>query len=94
MMAALPVPAPGCRGGRRPRRDNKLLVLDGQEVCLAEAARRLQISAAALHCRLIARTGSRDYAGTDVRGVCADVKRTPVEASRLAHAAKARIAQF
>ena len=77
------------RGGRHPRHDNKFLILDGQQLCLTEAARRLELSPSALHFRMLARTGSRDYAGTDVRAVRADVKFTRIEASRAAHAVKA-----
>ncbi len=84
--------APGhkeTRGGRHPRRDNKFLILDGQQLCLSEAARRLDLSPSALHFRMLARTGTRDYSGTDVRAVRADVKFTLIEASRAAHAVKA-----
>jgi hypothetical protein len=84
--------APGhkeTRGGRHPRHDNKFLILDGQQLCLSEAARRLDLSPSALHFRMLARTGTREYSGTDVRAVRADVRFTRIEASRAAHAVKA-----
>jgi len=87
---ALRTPAPP-RGGRVPRSDNRWVVLDGQRMILTDAARQLGISNVALHFRLVNRTGTTDYSGTDVRAVGADRKHTQIEASRLAHAAKARI---
>ncbi len=79
------------RGGRVTRSDHGWVVLDGQRMILTDAARRLGISNVALHFRLVNRTGTKDYSGTDVRAVGADMRHTAVEASRLAHAAKARI---
>lgn len=78
-------------GGRFPRSDNRWVVLDGQRMILTDAARKLGISNVALHFRLVNRTGGKDYDGVDIRAVRADRKHTPTEASRLAHAAKARI---
>ncbi len=79
------------RGGRVARSDNRWVVLDGQRMILTDAARELGISNVALHFRLVNRTGGNDYDGVDVRAVGADRKHTAVEASRLAHAAKARL---
>ena len=54
-------------GGRRDRHDHRWVVLDGQRVCLSDAARELGLSASALHGRLVRRTGRRDYQDVDVR---------------------------
>jgi hypothetical protein len=79
------------RGGRFARQDNRYVVLDGRRMPLVDAARQLGISNVALHFRLVSRTGGKNYDGVDVRAVGADRKHTAVEASRLAHAAKARL---
>lgn len=62
------------------RRDNVFVVLDGEWVCLTEAARRLGISASALRFRIIKRIKSKQYLGVDVRGIKAD---RPALAKRL-----------
>lgn len=36
-------------GGRRERKDHRYVILDGHRLCLADAARLLGMSAAALH---------------------------------------------
>jgi hypothetical protein len=64
--------AKACRGGRRPRADNRWVVLDGESMILSDAARRLGISLVALHFRLVNRTGGKEYDGVDVRAVGAD----------------------
>lgn len=76
---------------RAVRRDAHIVVLDGERIYLTEAARRLNISPAALHFRLVARTGTKHYTGVDIRAVRADVPYSRAEASRAAHAAKARL---
>ena len=60
------------RGGRRERKDARMVILDGRRLCLTEAARELGISAVALHFRLVNRTGTADYREIDIRVVGAD----------------------
>ena len=48
---------PDHRGGRRERKDQRMVVLDGERLCLTEAARRLGLSASTLHFRIFRRTG-------------------------------------
>ena len=83
--------APSVHVGPRKRKDNRYVLLDGESLCLTEAARRLGLSTAALHFRLVARTGTREYAGIDVRAIGADVPRTPAEITTAANAAKAKL---
>lgn len=59
-------------GGRRIRKDNRYVILDGRRLCLSDAARELGITASALHYRLVVRTGKKDYLNVDVRAVGAD----------------------
>ena len=68
---AAPKPSPP-RGGVRNRHDARMVVLDGARITLTEAARRLQISASALHFRIVRRTGDIAYRETDIRAVGAD----------------------
>lgn len=65
------------RGGFRKRRDARMVVLDGQRLCLTEAARRLGMSASALHFRIVRRSGTTDYSDVDLRAIQVEVKRTP-----------------
>lgn len=67
---------PERRGGRRDRKDARMVILDGQRVCLAEAARRLGLSTSALHFRLLHRTRDPQYCDVDVRAVGADARAT------------------
>lgn len=60
------------RGGRRNRPDARMVILDGERLCLTEAARRLGIAPSALHFRLLSRTKSKEYDGVDIRAVGAD----------------------
>lgn len=62
----------GGRGGRQPRSDNRFVILDGETMILADAARTLGVSLIALHYRLVNRTGKNDYGCVDVRLVGAD----------------------
>lgn len=59
-------------GGRVLRRDHRIVILDGQRLCLTDAARRVGISPVALHFRLVNRTGNANYGRVDVRAVGAD----------------------
>ena len=59
-------------GGRRQRKDNRFVLLDGERLCLKDAARRLSVSMVALHFRLVNRTGDANYGCVDVREVGAD----------------------
>ena len=68
------------RGGRRERSDNRMVLLDGERLCLTVAARRLGISTAALHYRIVARTGTKEYAEVDLRAISIDVLRAPTGA--------------
>jgi hypothetical protein len=68
------------RGGRRNRKDARMVILDGERLCITEAARRLEITASTLHFRLLARTKTKDYDGVDVRAVGADGARVETQA--------------
>ena len=59
-------------GGYRLRKDHRFVILDGLRMHLTAAARRLGITAAALHLRIVRRTQNPAYQDTDVRGVGAD----------------------
>lgn len=72
---------PERRGGRRVRSDNRLVILDGQKMCVAEAARRLGITHSALNWRLVNRVGERNYGCVDVRQVGADRSKLPPRGS-------------
>ncbi|MGO9008591.1 MAG: hypothetical protein ACLQPN_00695 [Bryobacteraceae bacterium] len=67
---------PEQRGGRRERKDQRVVVLDGERVCLTDAARRLGISPSALHFRIVNRTGGTEYGLVDLRSIGADVVRS------------------
>jgi hypothetical protein len=61
------------RGGRRNRPDARMVILDGEHLCLTEAARRLCISPSALHFRIVNRTGGdAGYSDVDLRTIGAD----------------------
>lgn len=64
------------RGGRRNRPDARMVILDGEHLCLTEAARRLGISPSALHFRIANRVGAAEYGEVDLRLVEADVVRS------------------
>ena len=64
---------PERRGGRRNRRDTRFVVLDGQRLCLADAARALGVTTSTLHFRLVNRVHDKNYQEVDVRAVGADV---------------------
>jgi hypothetical protein len=61
------------RGGRRDRSDTRFVVLDGQRLCLADAARALGVTTSTLHFRLVNRVQDKNYQEVDVRAVGADV---------------------
>lgn len=67
-----PAPKASNRGGRRNRRDARFVVLDGERLCLTDAARALGLSPSTLHLRIVARTHDPDYRDVDVRAVRAD----------------------
>lgn len=71
-----PETQPEQRGGRRERKDQRMVVLDGERVCLTDAARRLGISPSALHFRIVNRTGGTEYGEVDLRSIEADVVRS------------------
>jgi len=71
------------RGGRRERKDQRMVVLDGERLCLTDAARRLEITASTLHFRLLARTKTKDYDGVDVRAVGAHIARVEKKLAEL-----------
>jgi len=77
--ASRPVASPGTLGGRRLRRDNRFVRLDGRRLCLADAARELGMSLSALNWRIINRTGTRHFGEVDVREIGADVPRRPTD---------------
>jgi len=52
-----------------------MVILDGERLCLTAAARRLGLTAAALHWRILRRTKNPEYSDADVRAVGADVPR-------------------
>jgi hypothetical protein len=60
------------RRERQWRKDYRFVILDGDRLCLTDAAARLGLSASALHYRLVNRTGTRNYKDVDVRAVGAD----------------------
>jgi len=64
------------RGGFRRRKDLRMVVLDGERVHLTEAARRLGMSASALHFRIVRRTGTSDYSDVDLRAIQVEVPKT------------------
>jgi len=68
---------PTRRGGRRERKDNRFVLLDGDRLCLADAARRLGLSISSLHFRILRRTGTSDYGEVDLRAIRVEVKRAP-----------------
>ena len=70
-----PLSQPSHRGGRRERKDQRTVMLDGERLCLTEAARRLGLAASALHWRIFRRTGDAAYQNVDVRAIGADVAR-------------------
>jgi hypothetical protein len=49
------------------------VLLDGQRLCLSDAARALNLTPSTLHFRLVARTHDANYMDVDVRAVGADV---------------------
>jgi hypothetical protein len=66
-------------GGWRARRDNRMVVLDGERINLTEAGRRLGISPAALSQRILNRT-RLEHCGeveVDIRAIGADVSKSP-----------------
>ena len=64
--------ATGNRGGYRKRSDLRMLTLDGERVNLTEASRRLGLSPAALHFRIVNRLHTKDYGCVDLRAIGAD----------------------
>ena len=73
---------PERRGGRRNRRDTRFVLLDGQRLCLADAARALGVTASTLHFRLVNRTHDRNYPqNADVRALGADVAKRGANAA-------------
>ncbi len=77
----------GCRGGWRNRPDARMVLLDGERITLTEAARRLEMSASALHFRIVRRAGTAEYSEVDLRALHVEVKRTPIDALRARMAA-------
>lgn len=75
--SAAPKPGAKPRGGVRDRHDARMVVLDGERVTLTEGARRLGLSASALHFRILRRTCDPKYSEIDLRSVGADVPRVP-----------------
>jgi hypothetical protein len=69
---------PTRRGGRRERKDNRFVLLDGERLTLAEAGRRLGLTASSLHFRILRRTKDAEYREVDLRAIGADVPRRVV----------------
>lgn len=65
------------RGGRRDRKDARMVVMDGERLCLTDAARKLGLAPSALHFRIINRVHTSDYGEVDLRAIGADVVATP-----------------
>jgi hypothetical protein len=76
------------RGGRYDRHDNRFVVFHGERLNLTEAGRRLGLTAAALHYRIVARLGTRDYREPDLSAIHADVKLNPSQAAQVAAASR------
>jgi hypothetical protein len=70
------------RTERRWRSDHRFVILDGDRLCLTDAAAKLGLSASTLHFRLVNRTGTRNYRDVDVRAVGADRTRARNERTR------------
>ena len=60
-------------GGYRDRQDLRMVVLDGEHLNLTEAARRLGLTAGALHWRIVHRTGTQKCGEVDLRPIGSDV---------------------
>lgn len=76
------------RGGRRDRRDNRFVVLNGERLNLTEAALRLGLSASALHWRIVSRVGDPDYRETDLDAIRVHIKHSSKECGQIGAAVR------